>query len=62
MRRLTDRTFEVEVSGLNHHEEELLIDRIIETIKDFGVESEDFRIFVDDDDDESETEETTETE
>lgn len=53
-------TFEVEISGLNHHEEELLIDRIIETIKDFGVESEDFRIFVDDDDDE--TEETTETE
>lgn len=54
-------TFEVEVSGLNHHEEELLIDRIIETIKDFGVESEDFRIFVDDDE-ETETEETTETE
>ena len=57
-------TFEVEISGLNHHLEDLLIDRIIETIKDFGVESEDFRIFVDDADEETDTdtEETTETE
>lgn len=47
-------TFEVEVSGLNHHLQDLLLDRIIETIKDFGVEESDFRIFLDDDE-ESET-------
>ena len=44
-------TFEVEVDKLSSHQEELLIDRIIETIKDFGVEIEDFRIFLDDDED-----------
>lgn len=44
-------TFEVEVDKLSSHQEELLIDRIIETIKDFGVETEDFRIFLDDEED-----------
>lgn len=43
-------TFEVEVSGLNHHLQDLLLDRIIETIKDFGVEESDFRVFLDDND------------
>lgn len=42
-------TFDVEVYGLNEHQESLLLDRIIETIKDFGVESDTFRIFLDDD-------------
>ena len=42
-------TFDVEVNGLNAHQESLLLDRIIETIKDFGVESDEFRIFLDDD-------------
>lgn len=41
-------TFEVEVHGLNHHQEDLLIDRLTETIKDFGVDTENFRIFLDD--------------
>lgn len=44
-------TFEVEVDKLSSHQEELLIDRIVETIKDFGVETEDFRIFLDDEED-----------
>jgi len=42
-------TFEVEISGLNEHQESLLLDRIIETIKYFGVEKNEFRIFLDDD-------------
>ncbi|MDE0554983.1 MAG: hypothetical protein OXI24_12240 [Candidatus Poribacteria bacterium] len=55
----SDMTFEVEVSGLNHHLQDLLLDRIIETIKDFGVEEKDFRIFLDDDDnDEVDTDDT----
>lgn len=44
-------TFDVEISGLTPQQESLLLDRIIETIKDFGVESGNFRIFLDDDDD-----------
>ena len=54
-------TFDVEVYGLNQHEESLLLDRIIETIKDFGVPSDNFRIFLDDDtdtDDDTHTENT----
>ena len=42
-------TFDVEVYGLDAHQEGLLLDRIIETIKDFGVDSDAFRIFLDDD-------------
>ena len=42
-------TFEVEVDGLCEHQESLLLDRILETIKDFGVDEKDFRIFLDDD-------------
>lgn len=44
-------TFDVEITGLNTQQESLLLDRLIETIKDFGVESDDFRIFLDDKDD-----------
>ena len=51
----SELTFEVEVFGLNHHLQDLLLDRIIETIKDFGVEESEFRIFLDDNDEESET-------
>lgn len=51
----SEMTFEVEVSGLDEHQQSLLLDRIIETLKDFGVEERDFRIFLNDDDDESET-------
>lgn len=46
-------TFDVEVYGLDAHQEGLLLDSIIETIKDFGVESDAFRIFLDDLDTES---------
>ncbi len=49
LRRTILMTFDVEVYGLNEHQESLLLDRIIETIKEFGVESDAFRIFLDDD-------------
>lgn len=41
-------TFEVEIDGLTCHQESLLLDRILETIKFFGVEENEFRIFLDD--------------
>lgn len=42
-------TFEVEIEGLTSHQESLLLDRIIATIKASGVEESEFRIFLDDD-------------
>ena len=41
-------TFDVEVYGLTQQQESLLLDRILETIKDFGVDTDDVRIFMDD--------------
>ena len=46
--------FDVEVDELTPQQESLLLDRIIETIKDFGVTPENFRIFLDENEEESE--------